>query len=94
MGGKPRAMQPPQFRLLAGSSWKKVIAGVAFAVFTYSVLQVVVLKKEDHIAAWLLLISFVVIFGLSISEAIRRRRELHDCTRKEPIQPPVPTRGK
>ena len=87
-------MQPPHFRLLACSAWKRASAAVAVAFFAYSVWQLVVLKKEDRVAALLLVISFLVIFGLSISDAFRRRRELLEWSQKEPIQQLETTRWK
>jgi hypothetical protein len=71
-------IEPPKFRLLAGGPWKKIAASVALVVFGYSVWQVIALKTGDRGSAILLLVSFGVIFALSLSDAFRRRRETRE----------------
>ncbi|MBX3737997.1 MAG: hypothetical protein KF715_14975 [Candidatus Didemnitutus sp.] len=71
-------LEPPKFRLLAGSLWKKIVGSGALAVFGYSVWEVIALKSGDRVAAILLLVSFGVIFALSLSDAFRHRRETRE----------------
>lgn len=71
-------IEPPKFRFLAGSPWKKVAASGALAVFGYSVWQVIALKSGDRVTAILLLVSFGVIVALSLSDATRHRRETRE----------------